>query len=161
MRAFGRRQSQLNPKFCDVCESYVSNNLGGAEIELTMLFADVRGSTGLAERLPPAEFTRLIGRFFTAASNVLIEADALIEKLIGDEVAAMFVPGFAGADHPRRAVEAAAAVGEVLVSQETLAAAGYRAGARESRTVDLKGRSDPLPVVALAVGDETEAVQHE
>lgn len=103
----GRRPSNLNPNLCDVCDTYVSTNVGGAEVELTMLFADVRGSTRLAAGMNPNEYGRLINRFYRTATDVLIHADALIEKLIGDEVAAMFVPGFAGSGHARRAVATA------------------------------------------------------
>ena len=38
-------QSTMNPRLCNICEKFAAENLGGAEIELSMLFADVRGST--------------------------------------------------------------------------------------------------------------------
>jgi adenylate cyclase len=72
-----------------------------------MLFADVRGSTGMAENVSPIEFRHLMNRFFETTTGVLVNSGALIEKFIGDEVSAMYVPGFAGPEHPRRAVEAA------------------------------------------------------
>ena len=49
---------------------------GGAEIELSLLFADVRGSTHLAEAMTPAEFGQLMRRFYDAATHVLIRTDA-------------------------------------------------------------------------------------
>lgn len=107
MRALGRRPSKLNPQLCDVCDVAIGENLGGTEIPLTMVFADVRGSTALAEDMNPAAYRDVINRFYGVVTDVLVRADALIEKLIGDEVAAMFVPGFAGADHQRRAIETA------------------------------------------------------
>lgn len=48
-----------------------------------------------------------MNRFYVKATNVLVESDALIEKFVGDEVTALFVPGFAGSDHAGRAVTAA------------------------------------------------------
>lgn len=102
-----RRRSTLNPQMCDVCERYARENSGGAEIELSMLFADIRGSTKIAEKLAPAEFSRLINRFYQAATSVLVHSNAFIEKLIGDEVAGLFVPGLAGPEHARVAIEAA------------------------------------------------------
>lgn len=107
MRAIGRAPSKLNPQLCNVCDVYIAKNLGGAEVELTMLFADVRGSTALAEKMNPGEYSRIINRFYQESTDVLVRADALIEKLIGDEVAAMFVPGIAGPMHSGRAVDAA------------------------------------------------------
>lgn len=105
MRPLGKRPSAKNPRFCSDC--LTKTPVGGAEIELSLLFADVRGSTGLAERTSPSEFTRLMNRFYRAATDVLIPADALVDKFVGDEVVALFVPGFAGEDHARRAITAA------------------------------------------------------
>jgi adenylate cyclase len=75
-----------------------------------MLFADVRGSTGLAERARPAEFSRLMNRFYKVATGVLLETEALIDKFVGDEVVALYVPALAGAEHPSAAVRAGRAL---------------------------------------------------
>ena len=40
---FKRTRSQLNPQFCNVCEHYAQTHQGGAEVEMSMLFVDVRG----------------------------------------------------------------------------------------------------------------------
>ena len=61
----------------------------------------------MAERIGPAEFSKLIDRFYKTTQDVLIDDGALIEKLVGDEVASIFVPGFAGPHYARKAVEAA------------------------------------------------------
>jgi adenylate cyclase len=71
-----------------------------------MLFVDVRGSTTIAERMDAPEFSRLMNRFYEATINVLVRADAFIDKLVGDEVTALFIPGYAGEEHARKAVEA-------------------------------------------------------
>lgn len=71
-----------------------------------MLFVDVRGSTTIAETMHATEFSHLMNRFYEAAINVLVRADAFIDKLVGDEVTALFIPGFAGKDHAQKAVEA-------------------------------------------------------
>lgn len=106
-RLSGRGRSRGNPHFCDACELYARQHPGGAEIELSMLFADVRGSTGLAERVGATEFAGLMNRFFLTASRVLIRSDAMVDKLLGDEVIGFYLPAFAGPDHAARAVEAA------------------------------------------------------
>ena len=105
--AYGKRPSIMNPQICNVCEEFASTHQGGAEIELSMLFADARGSTSIAERMSPAEFSRLINRFYKVGTGVLIRSDALVDKLIGDQVTGLYVPGIAGPDHARMAVEAA------------------------------------------------------
>ena len=66
-----RRPSGKNPNYCDVCETFVRTHPGGAEVEISMLFADVRGSTALAERMRPTEFSRLMNRFFERANHAL------------------------------------------------------------------------------------------
>ena len=77
---------------------------------MTMLFADVRGSTSLAEKMSTNEFSKLMNRFYDATIDTLVRADALIDKLVGDEVVAFFVPGYAGKDHARKAVAAGQAL---------------------------------------------------
>jgi len=102
----GLEKSDKNPRYCSDCHAFTYQFPGGAEIELSMLFVDVRGSTTIAEKMDTLEFSRLMNRFYEAAINVLVQADAFIDKLVGDEVTALFVPGFAGEEHARRAVEA-------------------------------------------------------
>lgn len=116
MRLIGKGPSRLTPELCRQCLDYAGRYLGGAEIELTMLFADVRGSTTLAEQTSPAEFSRLISRFFAVAADVFVRSSALIDRLIGDQVIGLYVPGFAGPDHRAQAIRAA---------QELLHAVGY------------------------------------
>jgi len=105
MRMIGRERSKYNPQFCVPCEKF--ERPGGAEIILTMLFADVRGSTTLAEGMSPAEFSSLMNRFYSVATRVLVRADAMVDRLLGDEAIGLFIPGFAGEEHSRRAIEAA------------------------------------------------------
>ena len=115
MHLMGRDQSRYNPRFCEKCK--VFEHPGGAEITLTMLFADVRGSTTLAEQMNVLDFSRLINRFYTIASHVLIQTDAMVDRLMGDEAIGLYIPGFSGPEHPRKAIEAA---------QELLARTGHR-----------------------------------
>jgi len=105
MQLVGRSQSPFNPRYCQSCEIF--EHPGGAEVDLTMLFADVRGSTRLAAEMSALDFSRLINRFYTVASEVLVNADAMVDRLIGDEVVGLFIPGLAGPHHSRRAVKAA------------------------------------------------------
>lgn len=102
----GVEKSKKNPRFCNGCHSFASDFPGGAEIELSMLFVDVRGSTTLAENMSTTEFSALMNRFYTATIDVLVKADAFIDKLVGDEVTALFIPGFAGSSHASKAVVA-------------------------------------------------------
>lgn len=104
---YGKVPSRMNPHLCNACESFAEDHQGGAEIELSLLFADVRGSTTLAESMSPTEFSNLINRFYNVATRIMVNTDALIDKIIGDQVAGMYVPSFCGQDHASRALEAA------------------------------------------------------
>jgi adenylate cyclase len=107
MRMIGKRQAQQNPRTCSMCFSWVSSHHGGAEIEATMLFADIRGSTTLAEAMSPGEFRELLDRFYTVATRVVFDHDGLVDKFVGDELVALFFPLFSGADHAAKGVAAA------------------------------------------------------
>ena len=107
LKPFGFGPSKLNRRLCRACFRSVDKKPGGAEIELSLLFADVRGSTSLAEHMQPQEFSRLISRFYGTAARVVDQWDGIVDKFVGDEAVALFVPGFAGEEHASRAVEAA------------------------------------------------------
>jgi adenylate cyclase len=108
MRHFlGVVPSKLNPQLCNDCELFAQRYKGGAEIVLTILFADVRGSTHLAEQMNPTAFSGLINRFYQAATKVLYDSQAMVEKLIGDAVTGFYTTGLSGPDHARVAVGAA------------------------------------------------------
>jgi adenylate cyclase len=98
--------SRKNPNYCDICERFISTHPGGVEIEVSLLFADVRGSTALAERMSATDFHRLLNRFYAVANKAVIESDGLVDKFVGDEVVALYLP-IIGPDHPSRAIQAA------------------------------------------------------
>ena len=90
----GRSRSRKSPSFCKGCFEHAP--LGGIEADVGVLFADMRGFTSLAETQSPEESARLLNRFYAVATDVLTQYDAVIDKLIGDEVMALFLPAFAG-----------------------------------------------------------------
>ena len=113
-----------NPKICGRCFKGLDataslcpgdpngSEVRGAEVELSMLFADVRGSSKLARQMSTIDFTRLMDRFYRTSSQVLFDQDAIVEKFVGDEVVGLFLPFMTGPDHATRAVEAARALFE-------------------------------------------------
>lgn len=107
LRLAGFGASSINRRLCRGCIRSLDKHPGGAEVELTLLFADVRGSTALAERTPAPEFSRAMARFYGVAASAVDRRDGLVDKFVGDEVVALFVPGFAGEDHAADAVSAA------------------------------------------------------
>jgi adenylate cyclase len=208
MRAIGLGPWPQNAKYCTGCYRALRQRHGGAEIECSLLFADVRGSTQLAEEMRPRDFRRLMGRFYDTATDVLVRYDAMVDKFVGDEVVAVFVPAMAGSDHARAAIEAAlkllertghgaqrqpwvpvgagvntglayvgtvgegpdteltamgdavnttarlasaAGAGELLVTLDAANHAGSPDGSTESRSLSLKGKSEPVDVLVLRV----------
>ena len=204
MSIIGRKQYSKNPLFCEAC---LTEPVEGVEVEITMLFADVRGSTTLAEKMSASDFGNLMNRFYDTASHVLVHSLAIIDKFVGDEVIGLYIPGLAGADHAKRAILAAeellhatghhgnnpwlpigvgihtgnayvslvgseggvgdltalgdsmnitarlasqAGVGEILVSESAYNQAALEANL-EKRSLELKGRSEPVTVRVLRI----------
>jgi adenylate cyclase len=107
LRLLGKQPSNLTPRLCKQCHDAAARRHGGAEVELSLMFADVRGSTPLAERMSPAGYGRVINRFYSAATDVLVRTNAWVDRLVGDQAIGIYVPGFAGPQHTALAVEAA------------------------------------------------------
>ena len=196
---FGKQRSALNPRYCNLCEIAAREFPGGAEVNMSMLFIDIRGSTALSEKMSPTEFSQIINRFYAASTKIIIEEDGLVEKLAGDEVAAFWGAGFAGPEYVRRTINVAhkllrvmkeqgisvgigvhsgvayfgsmgtaegltdisakgeevntaarlaskAAAGEIVVSEQAIKAAGIDSKELESRSLELKGISEPVLV---------------
>ena len=74
MRLIGKRQSEANPNWCTSCIDFMSKHHGGAEVDGAMLFADIRGSTALAERMSSGEYSALLNRYFATATERRLQA---------------------------------------------------------------------------------------
>ena len=99
MRVTGRRPSNQNPRMCDTRFRFITSHHGGAEIECSMLFADIRGSTTLAESMSPNAFRSLLDRFYTVATSVVFDHEGTVDKFVGDELVAIFIPLMSGDRH--------------------------------------------------------------
>lgn len=125
---FRKQRSALNPRYCNLCEIAARDFPGGAEVPMSMLFIDIRGSTALSEKMTPTEFSQLISRFYAAATKVIIEEDGLVEKLAGDEVAAFWGAGFAGTDYVQRTIHVAQKLLDIMERQKIPVGIGVHAG---------------------------------
>jgi len=111
MSALGYGRYPANPQLCNSCFREAEKHPGGAEIEMTALFADIRGSTGLAETMSSAEYSAAVDGYVRTASRAIREPGGLVDKLLGDGVMALFIPGFVDSgDHAGAAVAAARAI---------------------------------------------------
>ena len=77
---------------------------GGAGIDLAVMFVGICGSTALGKQMGPREFAGLLDRFYGIASGAVVAHKGVIEKMIGDEVMALFVPSTVGGDLGQAAV---------------------------------------------------------
>jgi adenylate cyclase len=127
-RLFWHGPTRNNPLLCKACFGQLSGQPGGAEVEISVVFADVRGSTGLAERSSAGEFRKLIQAYYRSAAAVIDANDGFIDKFLGDGVMALFIPVITGENHAGRAVSAGR---EILaaVERDGLARRGLMVGA--------------------------------
>ena len=158
MRMIGKAPWPKNPKYCGSCFKNLANNHGGAEIPCSLLFADVRGSTQLAESMRPGDFKTLMAHFFRTASAILVEHDAVVDKFVGDEVVAIFIPALTGDRHAAAAI----AAGRALVVETSRGSHGtglpigvgvhtgiaYVGSVGVDANVDLTAMGDPVNVAA-------------
>jgi adenylate cyclase len=99
--AFGR---YLSPQLVGRLASNPSAlTLGGELRELTILFSDIRDFTSISEKLTPDELTKLLNEFLTPATDVLLRAEATIDKYIGDAIVAFWNAPLDIEDHRRKA----------------------------------------------------------
>jgi len=89
VRPLGYRPSRKNPTLCATCVELAPP--GGITTEVGVLFADLRGFTARSESITPQEASALLRRLYTVAEEVLFPK-AIIDKLIGDEVMALYLP---------------------------------------------------------------------
>lgn len=85
----GFRPSRKNPTICATCVEL--SPPGGMKMQAGVLFADLRGFTARSESADPEEVSLILRRFYRCAEDVLFP-DAIIDKLIGDAVMALFLP---------------------------------------------------------------------
>jgi adenylate cyclase len=108
LRHMGFGRFPGNPALCQNCiKGFRRNGRSGAEIPVTLLFADVRGSTGIAEAMRPTDFRGFLDRFYRIGSEVILARDGLVDKLVGDEVIGLFFGGVTGPHHAAAGITAA------------------------------------------------------
>ena len=101
----GHKPSRKNPNVCQYCFDRLPT--GGIEIDIAVVFADVRASTTLGEQSDATTFAERLNEFYGTATTVLIHNEGIVDKLIGDEVMGLFIQGVAGPEYRRKAAIAA------------------------------------------------------
>lgn len=108
LRHVGFARFPGNPAICGSCIKSL-NKLGvfGAEIPVSLLFADIRGSTSIGERSSPTEYRAFLDRFYRLSSNAILDNDGMVDKFVGDEAIGLFFVGISGQEHATAAIRAA------------------------------------------------------
>ncbi|MCT9934088.1 adenylate/guanylate cyclase domain-containing protein [Planotetraspora sp. A-T 1434] len=97
--------------------------LGGKLVEVTALFADLRGFTTFSERVSPGEIVEMLNRYHTAAVPCILGNDGTIVQFVGDALLALFNAPVRQGDHAAKAVQAALEMQEAAaeVSRQVVA----------------------------------------
>ena len=144
--------SLKNPLMCNICFGQLRQHPGGAEIDISILFADVRGSTGLAERLGAHRFQKLIQTFYRLSAKTIEHQDGVVDKFLGDGVMALFIPVLTGEDHAGRAITAATDLLRAVAASADLMSADFGVGVgvhRGTAFTGVVGSDDRLDFTAL------------
>lgn len=133
------------PLLARVSRDPAAVNLEGESQEITALFADIRGFTALAERLGPPAVVQMLNEFFAEMAAEIAAKGGVVMQYIGDNIYAVF-PGTGGADHARRALDAA------LGMLARLEALNDRRAARHETAIAIGIGLHTGPVVAGSIG---------
>jgi class 3 adenylate cyclase len=108
-RVFGVRPSRMNPNTCTICELMFTRIMKARmiNVDVSVLFADLRGYTSLSRALPPAAVSSLLDIFYDECAEAIWELDGLLNKTSGDSIMAIFNFPMRHEDHADRAVRAA------------------------------------------------------
>lgn len=119
--------------------------LGGETRTMSVLFADVRGFTSIAERFRenPAGLTELMNRLLTPLSRAVIERRGTIDKYIGDAVMAFWNAPLDDPDHALHASEAALAISERLDALN------------DALTLEAQKGGANIPIMEIGIGIST------
>lgn len=108
-RAFGVTRSKMNPNICTICERafrYVKKQRHVTS-RATILFADIRGFTGLSERIDPVKLSEIVSVFHDRCAEAIWAHDGIVNKQMGDGLMAIFNFPIKIEDHAGAAVRAA------------------------------------------------------
>lgn len=107
MRLRGKTPSSRNANYCNACDGFLDAFPGGAEVEMSILFADIRNSTAYAETAGPQAASARVNRFLDSVTKTITDNDGFILAFYGDCVVGVWPPGFSGPEHAQKAVSAA------------------------------------------------------
>lgn len=128
LRFKGKARAKRNPNFCNACDIFLENHPGGAEVPMSILYADIRKSTEFVRTHPPAEVSRRTNKFLELATHAITEADGFVVAFYGDCVVANWPPGFSGEAYVQRAIETAQLIAKASAEADIPVGIGVHMG---------------------------------
>jgi len=92
-------RSIANPTMCTTCFKALADHPGGTELEISVVFADIRGSTAIAETIGAVAFRGALQTFYGLGAEAIEGHGGFVDKYLGDGVMALFIPILAGEGH--------------------------------------------------------------
>jgi adenylate cyclase len=132
-RLFGIKPSRMNPNTCTICEMAFSRVMKARAITIdaTVLFADLRGYTVLAQNIEQTALASLLDAFYDECAAAIWRYDGLLNKTIGDAVFAIFNFPVRQADHAAQALLAAREIQQRFSSRREELMRGIGPGDRD------------------------------
>ena len=128
-RIDGLFRQYLSP---DVAQALVDDphraELGGEVVEVTVLFADLRGYTSFAEGATPTEVVEMLNDAYGAAVPAVFAEGGTIVQFVGDALMAIFNAPLRQSDHAQRACRAALALQRAVAASSSERRPGFRVG---------------------------------
>ena len=142
-RMVGIRPSRMNPNTCTICELMFTKVMRARQvtIDATVMFADLRGYTGLTQSRPAGAMSALLDAFYDECASAIWEHDGLLNKTIGDAVMAVFNFPIRRGDHAVQAVKAARAIQERCRARRVSLAATHGLAATSSASASASIRA--------------------
>src|SRR6202142_34009 len=92
-----------------------SFQIGGKKVDITCLFADIRGFTSYSEKQTPEELVAVLNRYLAAAADAVLAHEGTVDKFLGDAIMAWYNAPLPQPDHTLRAVKTALAIRDSIV----------------------------------------------
>jgi adenylate cyclase len=107
MRKRGKGQNSRNPNYCNACDGFLEAFPGGAEVDMSILYVDIRHSTQYTQTRDAADVSQRINVFLNESISAITDNDGFVMAFYGDCIVAVWPPGFCGPDHALKAQQAA------------------------------------------------------
>ena len=109
----GLLQRMVSPAVLDQLDPNTLQ-VGGKQVFITVLFADVRGFTSYSEKHSPEELVAVLNQYLAAAADAVLAHEGTVDKFLGDAVMAWYNAPILQPDHTLRAVKSALAIREAI-----------------------------------------------